>query len=59
MSVILPGTPWAQQPDDCVLVYDNATAHSAVADMFLDISGVHRSRLSPYSPESSAVEPVR
>eukprot|EP00168_Porphyra_purpurea_P008165 TRINITY_DN2028_c0_g1_i3.p3 TRINITY_DN2028_c0_g1~~TRINITY_DN2028_c0_g1_i3.p3 ORF type:complete len:134 (-),score=10.94 TRINITY_DN2028_c0_g1_i3:137-538(-) len=58
MNAYVPGEPWVRQPNDCVIVYDNASVHTALADMILDINGVHRLRLSPYSPDFSAVEPT-
>lgn len=58
MNAFEPGVPWAEQPNDCVLVYDNASVHTALVDTILDINGVHRLRLSPYSPDFSAIEPV-
>lgn len=58
MNAFVPGVRWAEQPDYCVLVYDNASVHTALVDMILDFNGVHRLRLSPYSPDFSAIEPA-
>lgn len=39
-------------------MYDNASMHTALVDVILDINGVHRLRLSPYSPDFSAIESI-
>lgn len=55
MNAFVPGAPWAEQPNDGVLVCDNAFVHTALVDMILDINGVHRLPLSPDSPDFSAI----
>jgi len=54
----VPGAPWADLPNDCVLLYDNASVHNALADELLTINGVLLMHLPPYCPNFSAVEPV-
>eukprot|EP00170_Pyropia_yezoensis_P002275 contig_9506_g2279 len=58
MNAFHPGLPWSEQPNDCVVVYDNASVHTAFADEIFEENGVARIRLSPYSPDFSAIEPV-
>lgn len=58
MNAYHPGLPWSEQPNDCVVVYDNASLHTAFAGMIFAENGDARIRLSPYSPDSSAIEPV-
>lgn len=58
MNAYVPGALWADQPDDCVLLYDNASVHTALADEILTMNGVFLLRLPPYCPNLSAVEPT-
>lgn len=58
MNAFVPGADWAGQPDDCILLYDNAAVHTQAADNVLAINGVRRMRLPPYSPDLSAIEPT-
>eukprot|EP00170_Pyropia_yezoensis_P001175 contig_5307_g1179 len=58
MNAYHPGLPWSEQPSDCVVVYDNASVHTAFADEIFAVIGVAFIRLSPYSPDFSAIEPV-
>lgn len=41
-----------------MVVYDNASVHTALADELFEANGVARVRLSPYLPDYSAIEPV-
>ena len=54
----VPGAPWADEPNDCVLLYDNASVHNALADELLIINSVLLMHLRPKCPNFSAAEPV-
>jgi len=56
MNRFLPGLPWRLQPDQYVLLYDNAPIQSAEADAFIRTNGIFRLRLPPYSPEFQPIE---
>lgn len=58
MNGYVPEERWEDQPDDCVLVYDNASVHTPVADANLAVNGVFMLRLPPYCPNLLAVEPT-
>jgi len=56
MNRFLPGLPWRLQPDQYVLLYDNAPIQSAEADAFIRTNGIFRLRLPPYSQEFQPIE---
>ncbi|KAK1867856.1 hypothetical protein I4F81_010354 [Pyropia yezoensis] len=56
MNVFLDGHPWDDQPDNCILLFDNAPIHDAAGDAFLEANGVHFIRLPPYSPDLQPIE---
>eukprot|EP00170_Pyropia_yezoensis_P002701 contig_11353_g2706 len=58
MNAFVPGADLNVQPDDCILLYDNAAVHTQAADDVLAINGVRRMLLPPYSPNLSAIEPT-
>lgn len=58
MNKFVPGLPGSQQPDRCVLLYDNVPIHTAEADDFILINNVFPLRLPPYSPEFQPIEEV-
>lgn len=58
MNVFLEGHPWDDQPDNCILLFDNAPIHDAAGDAFLEANGVHFIRLPPYSPDLQPIEGV-
>jgi len=58
MNCFVPGAPWADEPNDYVLLYDNASVHKTLADELLTINGVLLMHLPPYCPNFSAAEPV-
>jgi len=58
LNFFLDGSPWEDQPDNCVLLFDNASIHDAATDEFLQANGVHFIRLPPYSPDLQPIEGV-
>jgi len=58
MNEYVPGASWADQPPDCVLLYDNASVHNPVADEILTMNGVLLLHLPPYSRNLSSIEPT-
>ena len=58
LNIYLDGNPWEDQPDNCVLLFDNALIHDAATDEFLQANGVHFIRLPPYSPDLQPIEGV-
>ena len=58
LNFYLDGKPWEDQPDNCVLLFDNASIHDAATDEFLQANGVHFIRLPPYSPDLQPIEGV-
>lgn len=58
MNVFLEGHPWEDQPDNCIMLFDNAPIHDAAGDAFLQANGVHFIRLPPYSPDCQPIEGV-
>jgi len=58
MNGYVPGALWADQPPDCVLLYDNASVHNHVADEIVTMNGVLLLHLPPYSPNLSSIEPT-
>jgi len=58
MNEFVPGFPWALQPENCVLLYDNAPVHSAEADAWIAAAGVFPLRLPTYSPDFQPIEEV-
>jgi len=51
LSVYVPGRPWSQQSNNCVVLFDNAPIHNAGGDTLLGNNGVPFLRLPPYSPD--------
>jgi len=47
MNGFVPRAPWVDHPNDCVLLYDNASVHNVLADELLTINGVLLMRLPP------------
>ena len=58
MNAYMPGVPWTVQPDDCILLYNNAGVHIQAADQLLAMNGFRRMRLPPYCPHLSSIEPT-
>jgi len=58
LGVYMPGAPWHLQPDNCVVMFDNAPIHDADGDAFMTASGVTLLRLPPYSPDMQPIESV-
>jgi len=58
LGVYTPGAPWDLQPDNCVVMFDNAPIHDADGDAFMTANGVALVRLPPYSPDMQPVEGV-
>jgi len=58
LGVYVPGRPWTQQPDNCVVLMDNAPIHDAADDTFLGNNGVPFLRLPTYSPDLQPIEGV-
>jgi len=58
LGVYMPGAPWHLQPDNCVVMFDNAPIHDADGDAFMTANGVTFLRLAPYSPDMQPIEGV-
>ena len=58
LGVYTPGAPWHLQPDNCVVMFDNAPIHDADGDAFMTANGVSFLRLPPYSPDMQPIEGV-
>jgi len=58
MGAFIAGAPCADQPDDCVLCYDNASVHAQAVDDLLPMNSVRRMPLPPYCPHLSAINPA-
>jgi len=58
MNGYVPGALWAEQPPDCVLLYDNASVHNPAADEILTMNGALLLHLPPYCPNLSSIEPT-
>ena len=58
LGVYVPGRPWTQQPDNCVVLLDNAPIYDAAGDTFLGNNGVPLWRLATYSPDLQPIEGV-
>jgi len=58
LGVYTPGVPWHLQPDNCVVMFDNAPIHDADGDAFMTANGVAFLRLPPYSPDMQPIESV-
>jgi len=58
MSELVPGLPWALQPEKCVLLYDNAPINSAEADAWIAAAKIFPLRLPPYSPDLQPIKEV-
>jgi len=58
MNVYVPGALWAEQPPDCVLLYDIASVHSPAADEILAMNGALLLHLAPYFPNLSSIGPT-
>jgi len=58
LGVYVPGRPWTQQLDNCVVLLDNAPIHDAAGDTFLGNNGVPLWRLATYSPDLQPIEGV-
>jgi len=58
MNGYVSGALWENQPPECVLLYDTASVHNAVADEILTMSGVLLLHLPPYCPNLLAIEPT-
>lgn len=58
MNGYMPSDLWVDKPNECVLIYDNAFVHTALADEILAMNGVFLHRLPPYCPNLSAVGPT-
>jgi len=58
MNGYVPGAWWEDQPLDCVLLYDSASVHNAVADEILTLSGPLLLHLPLHSPNWSSIEPT-
>jgi len=56
MNAYMPEVPLTVQPDDCVLLKDNAGVHIQVADQLLVMNSVRRMLLPPYFPHLSSIE---
>jgi len=57
MKRYAPGASWAEQPPDCVLLYDNASVQNPAADEILTLNGALLLHLPPYCPTLSSIEP--
>jgi len=58
MSAVEEGGEWANQPERCVLVLDNARVHDEVALATVRDAGVVVLLLPPYSPDFNPIEDV-
>jgi len=58
MNGYVLGACWADQPPDCVLLYDNVSVHNPFADEILTLNGVLLLRMPPFSPNLSFIEPT-
>ena len=58
LGVYVPGRPWSQQSNNCVVLFDNAPIYNAGGDTFLGNNGVPLLRLPPYSPDLQSIESV-
>jgi len=58
LGVYTPGAPWDLQPDNCVVMFDNAPIHDADGDAFMTANGIAFLRLPPYSPDMQPIEGV-
>jgi len=58
LGVCVPGRPWSQQSNNCVVLFDNAPIHNAGGETFLGNNGVPFLRLTPYSPDLQPIEGV-
>jgi len=58
LGVYVPGRPWSQQSNHCVVLFDNAPIHNDGGDTILGNNGVPFLRLPPYSPDLQPIEGV-
>ena len=58
LGVYTPGAPCDLQPDNCVVMFDNAPIHDADGDAFMTVNGVAFLPLPPYSPNMQPIEGV-
>eukprot|EP00170_Pyropia_yezoensis_P004036 contig_16620_g4047 len=58
MGTYSPNLPWALQPSNCVLPFDNAGVHDQLGDDFLQMNGAYLIRLPPYAPNLQPIEGV-
>lgn len=54
MGTYSPNLPWALQPSNCLLLFDNVGIHDQLGDDFLQMNGACYIRLPPYSPNLQA-----
>lgn len=54
----VPEQPWEAQPDNCVLLLDNAAIHDEVGDEIVHANDMSFLRLPPYSPDLQPIEGV-
>jgi len=47
LTGFVPGALWAEQPPDCVLLYDNSSVHNPAAEEILAMSGALLLHLPP------------
>ena len=56
MNAYDPALPWADQPDRCDLILDNACVHNELALAVIEAAGVIVCRLPPHSPDFNPIE---
>jgi len=56
MNAYDPDLPWADQPDRCVLILDNARVYDELALAVIEAAGVFVCRLPPHSPDFNPIE---
>jgi len=58
LGVYMAGASWHLQPDNCVVMFDNAPIHDADGNAFMTANGVTFLRLPSYSPDMLPIEGV-
>ena len=58
MNAYDAAVPWIDQPDRCVLIFNNARVHDELTLAVIEAAGVFFCRLPPYSPDYNPIEDV-